>query len=138
MKTPAPIWAAGLRAMWVAPPCGAWARQAGRPCRNRAMPNGRCRLHGGKNPGAPHGNTNALIHGKYSARTTALRKKANALMAQAIHAQFDVDRKLRRGLLRREEAEKQREAIKAKIADAFAMRREAIVWPDRSNSRRED
>jgi uncharacterized protein YjcR len=29
--------------------------------------NGRCRLHGGKSPGAPKGNTNAFKHGRYSA-----------------------------------------------------------------------
>src|SRR5262249_18830024 len=27
------------------------------------MPNGRCRMHGGKSPGAPRGNKNAYKHG---------------------------------------------------------------------------
>lgn len=27
---------------------------------------GRCRLHGGANPGAPRGNQNAYKHGRYS------------------------------------------------------------------------
>jgi hypothetical protein len=29
------------------------------------MPNGRCRMHGGKSPGAPKGNQNAFKHGRY-------------------------------------------------------------------------
>lgn len=46
--------------------CGAKTR-AGRPCRNWAMPNGRCRLHGGKSEGggAPAGNKNAVTTGEY-------------------------------------------------------------------------
>jgi hypothetical protein len=31
----------------------------------------RCRMHGGTNPGAPRGNTNARKHGGYSAKTKA-------------------------------------------------------------------
>ena len=31
------------------------------------MANGRCRMHGGKATGAPHGNRNAWKHGMYSA-----------------------------------------------------------------------
>ncbi len=30
------------------------------------MPNGRCRMHGGTNPGAPKGNTNGIRHGIYA------------------------------------------------------------------------
>jgi hypothetical protein len=36
-------------------------------CQAPAMPNGRCRMHGGSSPGAPKGNKNALKHGRYSA-----------------------------------------------------------------------
>jgi len=32
--------------------CGAYARQTGKPCKQPAMTNGRCRLHGGKSTGA--------------------------------------------------------------------------------------
>lgn len=46
--------------------CGAWARQAGRPCRNYAGPNGRCRFHGGRSR-PPRGNKNGQKHGRYSA-----------------------------------------------------------------------
>ncbi len=45
--------------------CGAWARQAGRPCRNYAGTNGRCRFHGGRSR-PPRGNKNGQKHGRYS------------------------------------------------------------------------
>ena len=43
------------------------------------MPNGRCRLHGGKTTGPPKGNKNALKHGRY---TTAIarRRELRALL----------------------------------------------------------
>ena len=34
--------------------CGAKTR-SGEPCKSKAMPNGRCRMHGGTNKGAPKG-----------------------------------------------------------------------------------
>jgi len=49
--------------------CGAKTR-SGRPCRNRAMANGRCRMHGGKSTGAPpekmKKNSNARTHGLFA------------------------------------------------------------------------
>lgn len=39
------------------PRCGAHCRTTGNPCRNPAMKNGRCRMHGGKSTGRP------IIHG---------------------------------------------------------------------------
>lgn len=50
--------------------CGAKTR-SGQPCQAQAMPNGRCRMHGGKDSGAPKQNTNALKHGFYSDALTA-------------------------------------------------------------------
>ncbi|HZJ98541.1 MAG TPA: HGGxSTG domain-containing protein [Tissierellaceae bacterium] len=44
--------------------CGAKTR-AGTPCKNRAMPNGRCRMHGGKSTGVKK-NKNAEKHGLFS------------------------------------------------------------------------
>jgi hypothetical protein len=41
--------------------------QSGSRCRSPAMPNGRCRMHGGLSPGAPMGNRNAFKHGRYTA-----------------------------------------------------------------------
>lgn len=33
--------------------CGAHCRTTGEPCKNHQMPNGRCRMHGGKSTGRP-------------------------------------------------------------------------------------
>jgi hypothetical protein len=57
--------------------CGARTRRGSR-CQSPAMPNGRCRLHGGKSPGAPKGNINAFKHGRYSAETIEARRKIAA------------------------------------------------------------
>lgn len=57
--------------------CGAWARQAGRPCRNYAGPNGRCRFHGGRSR-PPRGNKNGQKHGWYSVEARRERCAANA------------------------------------------------------------
>lgn len=45
--------------------CGAKTR-SGDPCKNRAMPNGRCRMHGGKSTGAPKKNKNSEKHGLFT------------------------------------------------------------------------
>lgn len=42
--------------------CGAKTR-SGEPCKNGAMANGRCRMHGGKSTGPPKKNQNAKKHG---------------------------------------------------------------------------
>ncbi len=55
----------------------------GTPCQSPAMPNGRCRMHGGKSPGAPKGNRNALKHGGRSAETIAMRREVNDLVRVA-------------------------------------------------------
>ena len=62
-----------------APRCGARTR-AGTPCRGAAMPNGRCRMHGGPSPGAPKGNQHAYKHGRYSAKAIAQRREISALI----------------------------------------------------------
>ncbi len=63
----------------LAPRCGAKTR-GGTPCHAAAMPNGRCRMHGGGSPGAPKGNQNALKHGRYTAEAIARRHKVAALI----------------------------------------------------------
>ena len=63
--------------------CGARTR-SGDPCRSPAMPNGRCRMHGGKSPGAPKGNRNAWKHGYYSAETMAVRKLVRQLLLDSV------------------------------------------------------
>lgn len=45
--------------------CGAKTR-SGEPCKNYAMANGRCRMHGGKSTGAPKENKNAEKHGLFT------------------------------------------------------------------------
>ncbi|MGE7207051.1 HGGxSTG domain-containing protein [Sphingomonas sp. NPDC019816] len=61
-----------------APRCLARTRR-GTACQSPAMPNGRCRLHGGSSPGAPPGNQNALKHGLYSSDYLAVRRAAAAV-----------------------------------------------------------
>jgi hypothetical protein len=53
--------------------CGAKTRSGGM-CQSPAMPNGRCRLHGGWSQGPPFGNKNALKHGRYTAEAIAKRR----------------------------------------------------------------
>lgn len=65
--------------MHLSPRCGARTR-AGTPCRSPAMTNGRCRMHGGRSPGAPIGNANARKHGLYTADTIAERRELAALI----------------------------------------------------------
>lgn len=53
--------------------CGAKTRQGGQ-CKQPAMKNGRCRLHGGKSlSGTAHGR---YVHGYYTKEAFAMRKKA--------------------------------------------------------------
>jgi hypothetical protein len=59
---------------WGHPCCGAWSRRAQGPCRQPAMANGRCAFHGGKNPGAPIDNTNAMVQGRWSREEEVARK----------------------------------------------------------------
>ena len=62
--------------------CGARTRSGSR-CRSPAMPNGRCRLHGGMSPGAPKGNRNAWKHGHYSAEAIVMRRRLRQLLSDA-------------------------------------------------------
>lgn len=61
------------------PRCGARTRM-GNPCQSPAMPNGRCRMHGGRSPGAPKGNKNAFRHGRYTADAIANRREIATLL----------------------------------------------------------
>ena len=70
--------------------CGAKTR-AGPPCRNPAMPNGRCRMHGGT-AGAPFGNRNAWKHGLYSREAIALRKEMTAFLRGCRETILEVER----------------------------------------------
>jgi hypothetical protein len=50
------------------------------PCRSPAMPNGRCRMHGGPSPGATKGNKHAYKHGRYTADAIAKRRGIRELL----------------------------------------------------------
>ena len=59
--------------------CGAKTRKGGR-CRQPAMKNGRCRLHGGKSlSGIQHGR---YKHGRYTQEAIAERRQLNSLLRE--------------------------------------------------------
>jgi hypothetical protein len=70
----------GKLAMHSSPRCGAHCRTTGQPCQQAAMPNGRCRMHGGRSTGALKGNRNNFQHGRYSAEAIAGRRKIRELV----------------------------------------------------------
>jgi len=59
--------------------CLAKTRSGGK-CQSGAMPNGRCRMHGGMSTGAPKENQNALKHGNYTAEVIANRRETRELI----------------------------------------------------------
>ncbi|WP_395001544.1 HGGxSTG domain-containing protein [Sphingomonas sp.] len=69
-----------------APRCLARTRR-GTECQSPAMPNGRCRLHGGLSTGPPRGNRNAYKHGLRSGEYQVMR--AALRMMRAGLAGFD-------------------------------------------------
>jgi len=77
-------------AMLSSPRCGARTR-CGEACRAPAMPNGRCRMHGGRSPGAPKGNQHAFKHGRYGAEAIARRRYIGRLLRnmRVLTAAFD-------------------------------------------------
>jgi hypothetical protein len=56
------------------PRCGAKTR-TGSPCRCPAMPNGKCRIHGGLSPGAPRGAANGNYRDGYWTREAIEERK---------------------------------------------------------------
>ncbi|WP_367576952.1 HGGxSTG domain-containing protein [Pseudoponticoccus marisrubri] len=54
--------------------------RAQKPCLSPAMANGRCRMHGGRSPGAPRKNSNALKHGRVSAKAAEQRAEVTSLI----------------------------------------------------------
>ena len=65
------------------PRCGAKTRR-GTLCQAPAMPNGRCRMHGGKSTGAPCGPANGNYrHGRYTKESIADRRLVQQLIREA-------------------------------------------------------
>lgn len=68
--------------MHLSPRCGARNRR-GNPCQCPAMPNGRCRIHGGKSPGAPRGSAHGLYkHGRYTCEAIETRRMLNKMVRE--------------------------------------------------------
>lgn len=67
------------KALAAHPRCGAHCRTTGEPCRNPAMKNGRCRMHGGKSAGRP------VIHG----RNTKVKKQQYTKARELLRALKD-------------------------------------------------
>jgi hypothetical protein len=77
-----PVWLRGLEAARIADRCGARTRR-GTVCQAAAMPNGRCRIHGGRSPGAPRGDRNGNWRGGfYSQESQAERRRLRDLIRQ--------------------------------------------------------
>jgi hypothetical protein len=78
----------GALPMHISPRCGAKTR-SGEPCRSPAMPNGRCRMHGGVSPGAPTGARNGNYkHGRFT--QAAIRERRTiAMLARLLRAGAD-------------------------------------------------
>ncbi|MEH6565572.1 MAG: HGGxSTG domain-containing protein [Halopseudomonas sp.] len=77
--------------------CGAKTR-SGQPCRAQAMPNGRCRMHGGKAAETHKGNQNARKHGIYS---DAIQAEESELWDQIDVGSLDDDIRIAKLQLRR-------------------------------------
>jgi hypothetical protein len=69
--------------MHLSPRCLARTR-ARTQCQSPAMPNGRCRMHGGKSPGAPQGNSRALKHGRFTAEHIAAGRHFSKLIREML------------------------------------------------------
>jgi hypothetical protein len=86
-------WQRGLAKADAAPRCGARRKSTGTPCRAPAMPNGRCRVHGGPSTGprTPEGlersRKAAWKHGRRSAEAVEaarLRREASRQVGRIV------------------------------------------------------
>lgn len=68
-------------ALTLHPRCGAYCRTTGQACRTPAMPNGRCRMHGGKSTGAPRGPAHPRYkHGRRSRSEIESKRKTRLIL----------------------------------------------------------
>ena len=74
-KLPNPMEKA-LEALKLAPKCLAHARTTGQPCKNASMPNGRCKMHGGKSTGRP------ITHGLKTKLARYNQKAVNQILSE--------------------------------------------------------
>ena len=75
-------WQSALDRANQSPRCGAKTRKQ-TACQSPAMPNGRCRMHGGKSAGAPYGNQNAYKTGEHTAHNKAFNRAVSQLAREA-------------------------------------------------------
>jgi hypothetical protein len=74
------------------PRCQAKAKSTRERCGNPAMKGKRvCYIHGGKSPGAPAGNQNALKYGYYTKESIAERKYIRQIIKQANQLINEID-----------------------------------------------
>lgn len=64
--------------------CGAHCRTTGQPCKNACMPNGRCRMHGGKSTGR------RPKHGFYTVAAINERKNLTRLIDSVFEISCEV------------------------------------------------
>ena len=80
-------WRDAMVRAWASPRCGACTR-SGLACRSPAMPNGRCRMHGGgsRGPitveGLARSKVSTLTHGRRSAESMALKRQMRSAFVQ--------------------------------------------------------
>ena len=70
--------------------CGAHSRRTGEPCRQSAMANGRCRMHGGKSTGPKNGSRGNWLHGARSRKEIERLKAVRALLAASLKKLSDI------------------------------------------------
>ncbi len=95
--------AAMNKASWAGPKCGARRKRDGEPCEQRALPNGRCRFHGGRvpkgkdwhrlQPPAPGSKREAAVARKVKL-VEARRAKAAKARAEKVAAMTPAEREL--------------------------------------------
>src|SRR6516165_9670106 len=79
-----------------APRCGARSKRTGKPCRGAAMPNGRCKLHGGKSTGPrtmeglERSRRANWKHGHFSREAKAERSRVRAAILAVRTARLDL------------------------------------------------
>lgn len=65
------------------PRCGAKTRTGG-TCQHPALPNGKCRIHGGASPGAPRGAANGRFKDGYWTREAVEERRFIRLLLEGI------------------------------------------------------